>query len=73
MPHFKLKVEGLATGATANAFITLLGLKFANTTGHRGRLRKLDRGRRRRRSRKTSRSACGSAERTTRATAPPRR
>lgn len=39
--RYALKVGGLATGATANAFITLLGLKFANTTGHRGRLRKL--------------------------------
>jgi hypothetical protein len=41
MPHFKLRVEGLVTGSTANAFTTLLGIKYATTTGHRARLRKL--------------------------------
>ena len=39
--HHKLNVAAIATGATANAFITLLGLKLANTAGHRARLRRL--------------------------------
>jgi hypothetical protein len=41
MAHFKLRAPAVVTGSTANAFITLVGLKFANTAGHRGRLRKL--------------------------------
>ncbi len=40
MPIFSMQVQA-DTGAVANTFATLLGLKFANTTGHRGRLRKL--------------------------------
>jgi hypothetical protein len=39
--HYKLNVAGITTGAAANTFITLLGLKLADTTGHRARLRKL--------------------------------
>ncbi|MFA7254120.1 MAG: hypothetical protein WC107_06235 [Patescibacteria group bacterium] len=39
--HYKLKVDALATGAAANTYATLLGLKLANTTGHRCRLRRL--------------------------------
>lgn len=41
MPSFGTTVDGIQTGATAGTYRTLLGLKFANTTGHRGRLRKL--------------------------------
>jgi hypothetical protein len=41
VPHFKLGVTGISTGATAGAYITLLGLKLANTAGHRARLRRL--------------------------------
>ena len=39
--HYKLNCAGVVTGATANTFITLLGLKLANTAGHRARLRRL--------------------------------
>jgi hypothetical protein len=39
--HYKAKLAGLSTGATANAHISLVGLKFANTAGHRARLRRL--------------------------------
>lgn len=35
------KIDGLATGAVANTYITLASLKFADTAGHRGRLRRL--------------------------------
>ena len=35
------KVEGLVTGAVANTFKTILGMKFADTLGHRAKLRKL--------------------------------
>jgi len=41
MAIFHCKVEGLVTGASANTFKTILGLKFADTLGHRARLRKL--------------------------------
>ena len=41
MPEFGLHVTDCETGSTANTFTTLLGLKFANTTGHRARLRRL--------------------------------
>ncbi len=41
MPSFKLRVDGLSTGAVANTFLTALAVKFANTTGHRARLRSL--------------------------------
>ena len=39
--NYKLKVEGIATGAVANTFITLLGLKLPDTAGYRARLRRL--------------------------------
>lgn len=39
--NYKLKVDGIATGAVANTFKTLLGLKLADTAGHRARLRRL--------------------------------
>lgn len=39
--HYKVNVDGIATGAAANTFLSLLGLKLADTTGHRARLRKL--------------------------------
>ena len=39
--YYSLQVAALATSASANAFITMLGLKLANTSGHRARLRKL--------------------------------
>jgi len=41
MSIYHCKVEGIATGAVANTFKTILGLKYADTLGHRGRLRKL--------------------------------
>ncbi len=41
MPGYSLNVDGIATGATLNVFTTILSLKMANTTGHRGRLRRL--------------------------------
>jgi len=41
MPHFSTKVDGLATGAVANTYLTVLGLKMANTAGHRAKLRRL--------------------------------
>ena len=41
MAMFHCKVEGLVTGAVANTFKTILALKFADTLGHRARLRKL--------------------------------
>jgi len=39
--RYALKIGGLVTGSTANAFLTLVALKFADTAGHRGRLRRL--------------------------------
>jgi len=41
MAKFQLYVPDIDTGGAANTFITILGLKFADTTGHRGRLRRL--------------------------------
>lgn len=41
MARFSLKCDSLVTGASANTYTTLLGLKFAATTGHRGSLRRL--------------------------------
>jgi hypothetical protein len=41
MATYGLNVLSATTGATANTFITLLGLKMANTVGHRCRLRSL--------------------------------
>lgn len=41
MSRFNLKVNGLVTSATANTKLTLLALKFPNTLGMRGRLRRL--------------------------------
>jgi|GEM_PF-2349561 len=41
MSLYHCKVEGIVTGAVANTFTTLLGLKFADTLGHRAKLRKL--------------------------------
>lgn len=41
MGVYAIKVEGIATGASANTFKTLLGLKLANTAGHVARLRRL--------------------------------
>lgn len=41
MPVFSVHVPQVATGAVANTFTTLLGIKMANTLGHRARLRKL--------------------------------
>lgn len=38
MPVFSTEVSEILTAAGANAFTTLLGLKFADTLGHRGRL-----------------------------------
>ena len=40
MGQYSLGVQ-VVTGAAANTFITLLGLKLANTAGHRGRLKRL--------------------------------
>ena len=41
MSQLKLRAGSLVTGSTANAFITLLGLKLPAGTGNRARLRKL--------------------------------
>ena len=41
MAAYSVHVANIQTGATAGTFASLLGLKFANTAGHRGRLRKL--------------------------------
>lgn len=41
MGLFTVKVTGISTGASAGSYITILGLKLANTTGHRARLRRL--------------------------------
>jgi len=41
MAHFSTKVDGIATGAAANTYRTLLGIKFSNTAGHRAKLRRL--------------------------------
>ena len=41
MPIFSNTIPQVATAAAANAFTTLVGIKFADTLGHRARLRKL--------------------------------
>lgn len=41
MPSYSVKVDGISTGAVANTYKTVLGLKLANTTGHKARLRRL--------------------------------
>lgn len=41
MPIYHCKVEGLTTGTTVGTFKTLVGLKLADTAGHRARLRRL--------------------------------
>ena len=41
MPRFSACVAAVATGAVVATYTSLLGLKFANTAGHRGRLRRL--------------------------------
>jgi len=41
MSVFSVEIPQVATAAVANAFTTLVGLKFANTAGHRARLRRL--------------------------------
>lgn len=41
MAIFSINIPSISTGATANAFITIAGLKLANTAGHRAKLRKL--------------------------------
>lgn len=41
MPKFKVKIPSLASGAVANAYTSIVGVKFANTTGHRARLSQL--------------------------------
>jgi len=41
MAVFGTTIPQVATGNTANTFTTLVGVKFADTTGHRARLRKL--------------------------------
>lgn len=41
MAMFHCKVEGIATGAVANTFKTVLALKLADTLGHVATLRKL--------------------------------
>lgn len=41
MPSFSVKSGTITTSASANTFITLLGLKMANTTGHMARLRRM--------------------------------
>lgn len=41
MALYSVWVPAIATGASANAFITLLGLKMANTAGHICYLRRL--------------------------------
>ena len=38
---YSLTIEDVATGADADTFTTMLALKAANTTGHRGKLRRL--------------------------------
>ena len=38
---FYTKIDGLLTGAVAGTWKTLVALKFAATTGHRGRLRRM--------------------------------
>lgn len=41
MGTFAIKVDGIVTGSSANTYAGLLGLKLANTAGHRARLRRL--------------------------------
>jgi hypothetical protein len=41
MPHHSVTAPDVATGAVVGTYKTLLGIKAANTTGHRARLRKL--------------------------------
>ena len=41
MSCFKVRIDGVVTGATANAFSTIAALTFPNTAGYRGRLRSL--------------------------------
>ena len=41
MPLFTLTAPAVATGAVVGTYKTLLGGKYANTTGHRCRVRKL--------------------------------
>lgn len=42
MPHFTAEAEEMATGSSVGTFKTMLGIKMANTTGHRARLRALN-------------------------------
>lgn len=41
MGRYSVTVDQVATGAVANTFAGLVGIKLANTTGHRARLRRL--------------------------------
>lgn len=41
MARYSLTLNSLLTGTTANTLITIAGLKFANTAGHRGWLRRM--------------------------------
>jgi len=39
--HYRIKVDSLATGTSANTYKTILGLKLPDTAGYRARLRRL--------------------------------
>ena len=41
MPKYSVALNNWASGAVADTFATAIGLKAADTTGHRGRLRSL--------------------------------
>lgn len=41
MPSYSCKIDSAETGNSANAYTTIASFKFANTTGHRGRLTRL--------------------------------
>ena len=40
--HFALGLDGLATGTVAGTFTALIGIKMADTLGHRGRVRSIN-------------------------------
>lgn len=40
MARYSITIPTVATGTTANSYTTLVGLKFANTTGHKAVLRR---------------------------------
>ena len=40
--HFALGLDGLATGVVPGTFLSLIGIKMADTLGHRGRVRSIN-------------------------------